>query len=68
MSQLLDATAINRDYDKVIAIPTAIKREMTQQREWSSAPAATSTTAVLPASVMYVIGIASSTPATTAES
>eukprot|EP00965_Chrysotila_dentata_P172721 5700031-Pleurochrysis_carterae.AAC.1 len=67
MSQLLDATAINKDYDKVVAIATAIQREMTQQREWSSAPAATST-AVLPASVMHATGIASSTPATTAES
>eukprot|EP00965_Chrysotila_dentata_P040023 1329645-Pleurochrysis_carterae.AAC.1 len=49
MSQLLDATASGGDYNKVIAIATAIQREMTQQREWSSAPAATST-AVLPAS------------------
>eukprot|EP00965_Chrysotila_dentata_P124062 4100391-Pleurochrysis_carterae.AAC.1 len=50
-----------------MAILTAIKREMTQQREWSSAPAATST-AILPATVMHAAGIAPSTPATTAES
>eukprot|EP00965_Chrysotila_dentata_P137693 4555242-Pleurochrysis_carterae.AAC.1 len=49
LSQWLHAAGIGGDYDKVIAIATAIKREMSQQRKWSSAPAATST-AVLPAS------------------
>eukprot|EP00965_Chrysotila_dentata_P180233 5950901-Pleurochrysis_carterae.AAC.1 len=42
LSQLLQAAAIGGDYDKAIAILTAIKRGMTQQCEWSSAHAATS--------------------------
>eukprot|EP00965_Chrysotila_dentata_P159727 5276905-Pleurochrysis_carterae.AAC.1 len=67
MSQLLHEAASGGDYDKVVAIATAIKREITQQREWSSAPVATST-AVLSASVMHATGVASSTPATAAES
>eukprot|EP00965_Chrysotila_dentata_P118398 3913551-Pleurochrysis_carterae.AAC.1 len=33
MSQLLHAIVIGGDYDKVIAVATAIKREMAQQRE-----------------------------------
>eukprot|EP00965_Chrysotila_dentata_P096097 3174651-Pleurochrysis_carterae.AAC.1 len=69
LSLLSNAAAIGRDYDadRMIAITTTINREMAQKREWSSAPAATSS-AVLPASVMHATGAALSTPATAAES
>eukprot|EP00965_Chrysotila_dentata_P175594 5796830-Pleurochrysis_carterae.AAC.1 len=69
LSLLLYAAAIGRDHDadRKIAIATTIQRETAQECGWSSAPAATST-AVLPASVMHTIGVASSTPATAAES